>query len=83
MSYDQMKNALKKAVSDSKTVHPSLKGITKEYTLHKLLGNGTFGLVMKAHSKLNKKKVAIKFIPDIFANELLARSVLREIQTLK
>lgn len=53
------------------------------YHIHKFLGKGSYGSVVKATSHSSKKACAIKLINDPFKNQYSARMVLREVQILR
>ena len=42
----------------------------KNYKLHKIIGEGTFGVVVKAQNITTGEKVAIKLISNISSNSL-------------
>ena len=58
-----------------------LSAILQEYELVELVGQGSFSVVTRA--KKEGKDYAIKFISDIFSNELMVRSFIREITILR
>ena len=81
MSKINFEKTLKEVIQLKKT-HPSLKKIEAKYKLKKLVGQGQYGLVVKAKNHL-KERVAIKFVEDILSDEMMTRSVIREIQILR
>ena len=55
----------------------------KKYKIVKILGEGSFGIVVEARKKRTKEKVAIKYISDYDSSEYGALKTVREIQILK
>lgn len=57
--------------------------ILAEYTIHKRIGKGAYGIVYKASEKKSRQQVAIKKIFDAFRNKTDAQRTYREILFLK
>ena len=55
------------------------KGVQDQYRLLELLGEGSFGQVVKAQHILTGKMYAIKLVTKVFKDEFTARKILREI----
>eukprot|EP00210_Caulerpa_lentillifera_P002311 g2218.t1 len=53
------------------------------YTLHSILGEGSFSCVCSATSKITQQKVALKRIPDVLSSTENAKRVLRELCILR
>lgn len=60
-------------------VNDKLWMVTERYVLHAHIGAGSYGEVCKATDLRMNQTVAIKKIPDILCNPLLAKRVLREV----
>ena len=56
------------------------KGVQDKYHLLELLGEGSFGQVVKAQHIATGKIYAIKLVTKVFKDEFTARKILREIQ---
>ena len=56
------------------------KGVQDKYHLLELLGEGSFGQVVKAQHIPTGKIYAIKLVTKVFKDEFTARKILREIQ---
>ncbi|KAG2425278.1 hypothetical protein HXX76_013860 [Chlamydomonas incerta] len=56
---------------------------TKRYTVHSLIGKGSYGLVCAAKDNLTGEMVAIKKIQNVFDNVADAHRILREITLLR
>lgn len=54
-----------------------------DYELVKIIGSGAYGVVCSAVHRTTRNEVAIKKIPKIFENVVLAKRTLREIKILK
>ena len=66
--------------------NPTLKEwrpILEKYEPVKVLGSGSYGQVIEAHSKETKKKVAIKRVSGLFEDLIDTKRVLREITLLR
>lgn len=63
-------------------VHGQSFEVSKEYSLTKYLGCGSYGVVCAAVEISTGKKVAIKRISNIFADVVTGKRVLREIELL-
>ncbi|KNH09420.1 mitogen activated protein kinase [Perkinsela sp. CCAP 1560/4] len=60
-----------------------VNGIDHRYTLEKIIGNGSYGMVIKAFDSVNECYVALKRInKEIFCEPVLALRILREIKLL-
>uniref|UniRef100_A0A8D9E9H6 Mitogen-activated protein kinase n=1 Tax=Cacopsylla melanoneura TaxID=428564 RepID=A0A8D9E9H6_9HEMI len=57
--------------------------ILADYTIHRRIGKGAYGIVYKAYDKKNKQYIAIKKIFDAFCNKTDAQRTYREILFLK
>lgn len=57
--------------------------VPKRYEYIKVLGQGAYGVVCSALDKLKNRKVAIKKVPNAFADLIDAKRIVREIQILK
>lgn len=57
--------------------------MTHEYQILGLLGEGSFGQVVRAMHLATKKIYAIKLVRNIFENLYEAKKVLREIEILR
>lgn len=58
------------------------KQVKKDYKLIEIIGQGSFGTVVKAQTRVNRKYVAIKLIEGITKTSYTARKVLREVYIL-
>ena len=54
-----------------------------DYQLIEVLGEGSFGRVVRAKHRKSGKMVAIKYVADAFDNQYAARKILREVQILR
>ena len=61
--------------------HHFLREVLRDYQLVELIGEGTFSLVVKA--KRGDQVFAIKFMDNIYDNEVLTRSFIREVSILR
>lgn len=43
--------------------------VDPEYTIMNVIGNGGYGMVASGENIVTKQKVAIKKVPDLFADE--------------
>lgn len=58
--------------------------VTERYQIKKILGSGTYGLVVLAYDSEKKKDVAIKKIKNTFTQDLLyQKRILREIKVMR
>ena len=64
-------------------LHPYWQEIKNEYKLCAVIGNGTFGQVVKAKHRSTGDYVAIKLITNCFANASIARQLVREIMLMR
>lgn len=53
--------------------------IEDKYKVLQVIGQGSFGTVIKAEHKRSKKQVAIKLIADIYNSPYTFKKVIREI----
>ena len=76
----------KKIAATSKISNSSLdrswQHMLQFYEPKRILGEGSYGQVMKAKCRSSGKVVAIKLIKDVFSNVGLPRYILREISLL-
>lgn len=66
--------------SNTKKLSSIWKGVQDQYNLMELLGEGSFGQVVKAQHKATGKLYAIKLVTNVFKDEFSSRKILREIQ---
>ena len=59
------------------------KLVKKNYSITKFLGEGSYGVVVKARSRTTKEAVAIKMIEVDFKDIMSCRNIIREITILK
>jgi len=52
---------------------------SEKYKLLEVLGQGSFGQVVRARNRVTKEEVAIKYIKTKFTNLIECRNVLREL----
>jgi mitogen-activated protein kinase 1/3 len=64
-------------------LEPVWRVAMKKYDIIRILGKGSYGLVVEAKDKQTKQKVAIKYIPDYNESEYSCVKTLREIKILK
>ena len=64
------------------SVGPEWKIVSETYSLEKLLGKGSFGMVILSKHRATDQTVAIKYIACDFSNLQATRNVLREISLL-
>lgn len=57
--------------------------VPKRYEYIKVIGQGAYGVVCSAFDRLKNRKVAIKKVPNAFADLIDAKRIVREIQILK
>ena len=57
--------------------------VKKDYKITEILGEGSFGTVVKGKHRATKKMVAIKFIKTDFKDLITCRNVIREISLLR
>ena len=70
--------------SNSFTMTDEVEGhIRERYELHKRLGKGAYGIVLKATDRRTKETVALKKIFDAFRNQTDAQRTFREIMFLQ
>ena len=69
--------------SDEIKLDDAWKFLETEYELQDILGQGTYGQVIKAKHRETGKVCAIKHIKDVFYNIYEAKKVLREIHILR
>lgn len=73
----------KMSLSLSKTEDFSNWEVGTEYEVKKVIGSGSYGSVAEAIHKPTGKKVAIKRMDDIFADDEDCKKMVREIKLLK
>lgn len=56
--------------------------VPKRYEYIKVIGQGAYGVVCSANDKLKNRKVAIKKVPNAFADLIDAKRIVREIKLL-
>jgi len=59
------------------------KLVKKNYSITRFLGEGSYGVVVKARSRTTKEAVAIKMVEVDFTNLQSCRAIIREISILK
>ena len=64
-------------------LNPYWRDITSDYKIIKLIGQGTFGQVVKAKHRATGEYVAIKLISDCFYNSTITRQILREVMLMR
>lgn len=57
--------------------------VPKRYEYIKVIGQGAYGVVCAANDRIRNRKVAIKKVPNAFADLIDAKRIVREIQILK
>ncbi len=57
--------------------------VTKRYEYIKVIGQGAYGVVCAAHDRIKNRKVAIKKVPNAFADLIDAKRIVREIKLLE
>ncbi len=57
--------------------------VPKRYEYIKVIGQGAYGVVCAAFDRIKNKKVAIKKVPNAFADLIDAKRIVREIKLLK
>lgn len=59
--------------------------IDKRYSIHRILGKGTYGEVCQATETENSsgRKIAIKKVMKIFTNEILVKRAFRELRLMR
>jgi mitogen-activated protein kinase 7 len=65
----------------SKTYFPLV--ITNKYEIEKEIGQGAYGYVCAAKSKLTGNPVAVKKITKVFDKDIFSKRALRELKLLK
>ena len=71
---------------DTSTSHLSAKiwnPVLQEYNIIEMLGQGSFGQVVKAKHRVSQEIVAIKYIHNCFSNQYESRKLLREIRIMR
>lgn len=58
-------------------------GEMSRYTIHEVVGKGSYGVVCSATDNISQEKVAIKKITDVFEHVSDATRILREIKLLR
>ena len=59
------------------------KIVKKNYSITKFLGEGSYGVVVKARCRNTKDNVAIKMVGVDFSDIMSCRNIIREITILK
>ena len=59
------------------------KLVKKNYSITRFLGEGSYGVVVKARSRTTKEAVAIKMVEVDFTDLQSCRNIIREISILK
>ena len=57
--------------------------VPKKYEYIKVLGQGAYGVVCSANDRVSNKKVAIKKVPNAFADLIDAKRIVREIKLIE
>lgn len=73
----------KEEINDSKLMFFAESNEINRYTLHEVIGKGSYGTVSSATDRSTNSRVAIKKITDIFENVSDATRILREIKLLR
>ena len=64
-------------------LNPHWKGITDDFKICKIIGQGAFGQVVKAKNRVSGEYVAIKLVTNCFYNSASTRQILREILLMR
>lgn len=79
MEAQQNKIILKKNVQ----ISHMWQQLPDDYIMEDLIGEGSFGQVIRAKHVKSSKKVAIKLVQNIYEDDYNARKILREVQILR